>query len=181
MTLKIEWQAMDPNGDSMVYALYFRAADETEWKLVDDELTQATLPLGVGGIADGRYRFKVVASDAPGNPQGEALTAEAISDEVVIDNTPPRFESLTVKVEGDRARLRAELADDWSLIASVKVDYDNGDAHPLAPTDGVADGRTEAFEGRSEALGGGEHVATVVATDARGNSTVKKLVFTVDK
>jgi len=60
-------------------------------------------------------------------PARRGLDAEKISDEVVIDNTPPRFEQPAIKTGGDRARMTFGVSDELSLIAEVKVDIDNGD------------------------------------------------------
>jgi hypothetical protein len=181
MSIKVTWQAVDPNGDELTYAVYFKAEDETTWKLIDDDLTQAQLPVDVGGVADGRYRFKVVADDKRSNPPGKGLTTEKISEVVTIDNTPPEIVSLTATVHGKRALVRARLADALSILASANVDIDNGDSLPMAANDGIVDQRQEDFEWETGDLKPGEHVVTVVATDRAGNSSVKKLVFTVDK
>jgi hypothetical protein len=51
----------------------------------------------------------------------------------------------------------------------------------MAASDGIVDQRQEDFEWETGELKPGEHVVTVVATDRAGNSSVKKLIFTVDK
>jgi hypothetical protein len=180
MIVKVQWQAADPNGDPLRYALYFRGESEEDWKLIEDELTQNQLPIDVGGVADGRYRFRVVADDALGNPPGGDLSAEKVSDAVLIDNTPPRIEKLKAAVNGDRAVISLEGSDDLSILSALVVDIDNGDTLPVLPVDGLIDQRNERFEWQTARLKPGEHVATVVLTDRRGNSSVKKVLFTVD-
>ena len=69
--------------------------------------------------------------------------------------------------------------DDLSLISSVKMDIDNGDAMPVFPTDGLLDERREQFQVRTQELAAGEHVATIVATDRVGNTNVTKVLFTI--
>ena len=95
--------------------------------------------------------------------------------------TSSKHTLLSVKTRTRRATIELELEDDLSLIASLKVDIDNGDIHPLSPIDGLIDQRRERFEWQTPILDPGEHVATFVATDRQGNSTVNKAVFTVDK
>jgi len=177
MTLNISWRASDPNNDQLRYALTYRGRDEKEWKPIEDKLTANSMPLSVAGVADGRYRFRIVASDELSNPPGEGLSAEKISDEVVIDNTPPRFERPVVKTEGARARITFGVSDELSLIAEVKVDIDNGDSYPLLPTDGIVDQQREAFDWLTPPLKAGEHVATFSATDSRGNTAIQKILF----
>lgn len=181
MNVAIAWQVFDPNQDALQFALYFKAEDETTWKLIDDELRVANLPLNVSGVADGRYRFKVVASDALANMPGEGLTGQQISAEVIVDNTPPQVASKAARVKGRDVTLKLELTDALSSLSAVKMDLDNGDTVPLLPIDGMLDELFEQVEWTLKGLAPGEHVATISVTDRRGNTTVEKMVFMVDK
>lgn len=181
MSFSISWRVLDSNGDALRYAVYFKAADEKEWKEVDKDLTSTQLPLSVAGLADGRYRFRVVASDELANPPGEGLKGEAISNEILVDNTPPVVENKTFKVEGKQALITFDAADNISLLSSVRVDVDNGFDTPVLPVDGVTDQSRESYSWRTKMLKPGEHVATIAVTDARGNTTVEKVVFTIPK
>ncbi len=87
--LQISWQADDPDGDRLVYSLYFRGEDEREWKLLRANMSENTYLLDADVFADGRYYFKIIASDRPSNPANLARDAELISAPVLIDNTPP--------------------------------------------------------------------------------------------
>ena len=179
MLFTIVWKAVDPNNDTLRFALYYKARDEKEWKLIDDKLVTPQLPLSVSGVADGHYRFKVVASDELGNPPGQGLYGELVSDEVVVDNTPPRFEHKSVDVIGRKARIRLEVADNLSILSSLRVDIDNGDTYPVLPQDGIQDQRRETFDWMTPELKPGEHLATFNATDQRGNTSVEKILFTI--
>ena len=86
---QVSWQADDPDGDKLVYSLYFRAEDETNWHLIRSRMFENSLLLDPDVFADGRYYFKVVASDAPSNAVQYAQEAEITSSPVLIDNTPP--------------------------------------------------------------------------------------------
>ncbi len=180
-SLNVSWLAEDPNGDSLIFSVYYKAADETEWKLIEEKLKTNRLPLGINGVGDGRYRFKVVAGDASDNPAGMGLEAELISDEVVIDNTPPRIEDLKVKSSGDKARVTMKVVDDLSLISSITADLDGGDPNPIFPVDGLYDEREEQVDWTTQPLKNGEHVLTIIATDRKGNSSVRKAVFKTSK
>ena len=179
MSLNITWRAVDPNDDALRYTLTFKADDETAWKLVDKNLTVTQMSLGSGGMADGRYRFRIVASDELANMPGEGLKDEDVSNEVVVDNTPPVIDNKAVAVEGNQAVITLEASDKLSLLASVKVDLDNRDEYPLLPVDGVMDQQSERFRWQTKPLRPGEHVATISITDARGNTVVDKLVFAI--
>ena len=51
---------------------------------------------------DGGYTIRVVASDSPSRAAEDTLTGDAISPRFEVDNTPPRIEALSAKVEGAR-------------------------------------------------------------------------------
>ncbi len=70
--LQISWQADDPDGDKLSYSLYFRGEDEREWKLLRADISENTYLLDGDVLADGRYFFRVVASDRPSNAAEQA-------------------------------------------------------------------------------------------------------------
>lgn len=179
--ITVSWSASDPNNDDLIYALYFKANDETEWKLIDDEIRTTRMPLGVSGVGDGRYRFRGVASDKLQNPPGEGLETELISDEIVIDNTPPVIDDLRVRVDDNKARVTAKVRDNLSLLSSIVVDIDGGDGFPIYSADGLYDERAEEVDWMTLSLEPGEHVLTIAVTDRRGNTVVQKQVFRVGR
>src|SRR6266853_1543043 len=74
--IQVAWQADDPEGDKLSYSLYFRGEDEREWKLLRADISENTYLLDNDVLADGRYFFRVVASDRPSNPTDQAKQAE---------------------------------------------------------------------------------------------------------
>ncbi len=77
--MQIYWQAEDSDGDKLLYSLYFRGDDEKEWKLIKDNLTDSTYMLDGDVLADGRYLFRVVASDRLANAPSTAREASLTS------------------------------------------------------------------------------------------------------
>ena len=177
--INVTWSARDPNGDTLVYALYFKAGDETEWKLIDDELRTSRLSIGLKGVGDGKYRFRIVASDEFSNPPGMGLKSEFISDEVIIDNTPPQVENLRVRTSNENARVTFQAVDELSFISSIEIDFDGEDAYPIFPRDGLLDQREEQIDWTTPALEPGEHTLTLQVTDREGNTSVARRVFTI--
>lgn len=177
--IQVNWNAVDPNQDDLEFELFFMGDDETTWKLIQDELRQSNVPLQIRGVADGRYRFRVTASDKLSNPPGTELTDEIISDEFIVDNSPPRLEALRVTPEGRKARLEVRVIDEVSFVSSVEIDIDNEDAYPLFSEDGLFDEQEESIDWLSMELDPGEHVLTVAATDRQGNTEVRKVVFEI--
>src|SRR5579884_587408 len=66
--IQVSWQADDPDGDRLSYSLWFRGEEEQVWKLVRMNMTENAFLLDGDVLADGRYFFRVVASDRPSNP-----------------------------------------------------------------------------------------------------------------
>src|SRR5205807_5493097 len=72
--LGARWMASDPNGDSLVYRIEIRGANEKEWKLLKDKVPEKYYSWDSTAFPDGEYRIRVTASDAPSNPPAEALS-----------------------------------------------------------------------------------------------------------
>jgi hypothetical protein len=102
----------------------------------------------------------VTASDGEGNP-GDALSDEAASRWFVVDNTPP---AITLERSGGRWTVTVE--DAGSAVASAEWSRDGERWRPLAPADGVLDGRRETF---GFAAAEGRHLVVVRAIDRHHN------------
>ena len=90
-----QWQAEDRNGDTLEYAIYYRPLNENTFRLLKDKLRDNFYTIDGATLADGRYVVKIVASDAPDNPLGQALSGERLSEPVDIDNTSPVLRAVT--------------------------------------------------------------------------------------
>ena len=77
--LFISWQADDPDNDRLLYSVFYRAEDERDWKLLKFDLSDNTYLHDAEVFADGRYLFRVLASDRLANPPSTAREAELIS------------------------------------------------------------------------------------------------------
>ena len=56
--------------------------------------TRSTISFDSTAFADGDYRIRITASDAPSNTPEDALTTQEESDPFTIDNTPPAISNL---------------------------------------------------------------------------------------
>ncbi len=176
--LAIAWSAADPNKDQLEYELYFKAEEEQSWKLVEDELKESKFLFSTTTIPDGYYRFKVRASDKLSNPPGTARTDEFISDVITVDNTSPEIVKLQTSYnEKEGITVSAQVNDATSILVAAHYTLDAGDPRYLLPADGIFDSREEEFSFTiTELQAPGEHIVSLLVTDAQGNSTVKKSV-----
>ena len=97
--IAVRWAAHDENDDELVYSLYYRGETESEWKLLKSNLSEKFYSFESALLPDGAYFVRVVASDAPSHTPEDALSDERHSTRFEIDNTPPKIENLTAKLE----------------------------------------------------------------------------------
>lgn len=175
--LYISWTAEDPDKDQLVYSLYYRAGDEREWKLLKDHLTDSTHVQEAETFADGRYFFRVVASDRLSNTPADAREAELVSPPVVIDQTPPTVTIAPATREGETIVLRISAEDSASPLRRVEFSLNATPWRLLSADDGITDTLRETFTLRLPNLPPGEHSVVVRALDAAGNPGLAKIVL----
>ncbi len=174
--LQITWQADDPDSDRLVYTLYFRGEDEQEWKLLKANLSENSYTIDSDSLADGRYTFRVVASDAPANPPATARTAELISSPTLIDHTPPVVTVSNPKRSGNRVEIEVDAADAVSPIRRAEYSVDAGPWVPIEPAEGILDSQREHSVVKLDGLAAGEHLVVLRAIDSANNTGLAKTV-----
>jgi hypothetical protein len=166
----LQWQGEDRNSDTLEYAVYYRSLNETTFRLLKEHLRESFYTVDGASLADGRYVFKVVASDAPDNPPGFALSGERVSEPLDIDNTPPAVRTgSTPQITGDRARITFDVEDATGRIKRADVSVDGGPWHEVFPDDGIADSQRERYSLDLAVPGAGEHTISVRAFDNSNN------------
>ena len=168
--LSLQWQGEDRNGDKLEYAVYYRALNNRDFHLLKDKLRDNFYTIDGAALADGRYVFKVVASDAPDNPLGQALTGERVSEPVDIDNMSPTVRSLGPgQVTGDRVRVRFAVEDATGVVRRADMSLNGGEWRAVFPEDGIADSGRETYTFEVSLTSAGEHVISLRAADNSGN------------
>jgi hypothetical protein len=144
----LRWAAADPNGDDLLYDLFFQPVAENgkdgegEWLRVADDLKDDYHSFDALALPDGVYRFRLVASDEPANDPADALEAERVSDPVVVDHTPP----VLVKVDKEKdGALRVTVRDAASPLRDAVFSVNADEWKPVRTADGLLDGRTETL------------------------------------
>jgi len=174
--LKLRWKVENPDGDDLIYRLYFRDPGESVWRsmagVVGDPLTKPEYDWNTEGIPDGLYIVHVVASDERAQPSDRALAASFDSLPLLVDNRRPVVRDLTAHYP----TLQGRAQDDASPITQIEVAVDGGDWLPVGPADGIADELTEAFTVKLPKLARGPHAVAVRATDSADNIGAADLV-----
>lgn len=168
--MAINWEAADPNNDRLLHALEYQPAGSPAWLPLADDLDANTYEWQTRLVPDGRYLIRVTASDSPDNPPDMAKAANRVSDPVVVDNTPPAFEDLEHRRDGDTLTLRGAVRDALLPIRAITATLD-GEDRPQAvlPDDLIFDSTRETFSVTLTGLSPGPHVVTLRAADTRGN------------
>ncbi|MBI1955203.1 MAG: fibronectin type III domain-containing protein [Acidobacteria bacterium] len=175
--MNIRWTANDPDADDLQYTLYFRGEGESEWKLLAEELQQPFFQLTPDVLPDGKYRVRVVASDAGANPAAAAKSAEKISAPFVLDSTPPQVEMLEATRKGASAIARFRAKDNADVLTRAEYVVDAGSPVALLSDDGLLDSPEETFVISLDSLDGREHLLTLRVYDSAGNVGMGKAVW----
>jgi hypothetical protein len=166
----LQWQAEDRNSDTLEYAVYYRSLNETTFRLLKEHQRETFYTVDGASLADGRYIFRVVASDALDNPPGYALSGERISEPVDIDNTPPVVRQVgNAQITGESARAIFDVDDATGRIKRADVSVDGGAWHEVFPDDGIADSPHERYSLNLALAGSGEHTISLRAFDNSNN------------
>ncbi|HEX3559563.1 MAG TPA: hypothetical protein VHU19_10170 [Pyrinomonadaceae bacterium] len=169
--VSLQWQAEDRNGDQLEYSVYYRPAGESTFHLLKEKLHENFFSIDGATLGDGRYVFKVVASDAPDNSLGQALTGERLSEPVDVDSTPPVVRSAgepQVTADG-HVRVRFTVEDASGMVRRADVSVDSGEWRAVFPEDGIADSPRESYALDLVVAGAGEHTISLRAFDGSGN------------
>ena len=143
--ITLTWEAEDPDGDRLVYNVYFRGEDETQWKLLRSNTHDNSITFDADVLADGKYFFRVIASDREANPPASAREATLVSAPVMIDNTPPVVTLGEVRRNGATAHVEWEATDSASALRRCEYSLDANSWVPMESVDGVIDSQREKF------------------------------------
>jgi outer membrane protein assembly factor BamB len=163
----LTWKGTDPNGDTLRYDVDAHR-EGGPWFPVRKDVEESFLSFDTTALADGRYRFRVTASDRLSQPEGEALTAVEESVLAVVDNTPPVVKVEAAKAEGDALVLRVLATDALSPVVRAEGSVNADRWRILSADDGAADSPVERFVFRVPKPAG-PSVLAVRVLDASGN------------
>jgi hypothetical protein len=174
------WKGEDDNDDKLVYDVVYRRESDTTWKTLRRGLADQLFVWDTTSVPNGTYVLRILASDAPSNPPGSALSGEADSTAFDVDNTPPTVRVTAIRREGTRTIVSFDVTDDDSAVQRLDYSLDATRWRPVYPKDGICDSRSEQFELTLE----GDATGVVLrASDAMGNVATARadVVLKVEK
>lgn len=172
--VKVTWKVDNPDSDPLRYRIAFKREGQTQWRdalKADDVHTKTELDWDTAALPEGKYRVRVEASDESANPPDQVQKHALESEPVLVDNTPPRIDTL----ELTGRRLRAHIVDGTSPIARVELSVDGKlDWRPLGAADGIFDTPDERVDSDvSIVVPPGSHIVVVRAFDVAGNAVTR--------
>jgi sugar lactone lactonase YvrE len=136
----IAWDASDPNGDTLQFRILVRRPGDPSFRELKKEQEERVYSLDTAGWPEGRYYFRVEATDAPSNATPLSHALESVG--VLVDNTAPEIGA--IQVAGGIAEF--DVTDTASPVVSVEVSRDGIEFAPVLPVDGVLDSKVERFQ-----------------------------------
>jgi hypothetical protein len=144
--LTFVWRAEDDNRDELSFDVSYRREGETAWKLLKRGVTDPILVWDTTSVPNGSYILRIVASDAPANSPGTALTGAMESTSFDIDNAPPEIIITALRRDGNRLTITFDVRDEHSSVQKTDYSLDGDRWQTIYPRDGIADSRMEQFE-----------------------------------
>ncbi len=174
-TRDIRWDAKDPDGDELVYTVFFSHDDGQSWLQLTHNAPPPPAPVPAKGKkeakpapapvapakTDNEIHDKSIPWDTHSVPDGEyrikvvasdkyakpmdPKVAEAISGRFTVDNTPPTI-SVTDRVYGWVRLAELDVMDNLTPIIGGRFRIDDGPWIALTPASGIFKGRHEAVK-----------------------------------
>ncbi|MEO0097788.1 MAG: hypothetical protein ABIK78_06815 [candidate division WOR-3 bacterium] len=141
----IKYEVFDPNNDSLIHNLYYQIANDKNWFLLTKDIKENEYKFDSKILPDGYYKIKLITSDEITQIKSEALKDSIISNEFLIDNTPPKLISFNKKKKGDKYQFEIKIIDSLSIVKGFYYSLDNEKEEKILPLDGIFDDKEEEF------------------------------------
>jgi hypothetical protein len=169
--ISLQWQAEDKNGDLIEYSVYYRdaASASGDFYPLKAGLRDNYYTVDPNALPDGRYIFKIIASDEASNPAAQSLKDEQETEPIELDNTPPAVTADTPRANGPNVEVVFRATDATSIIRRAEYQIDGGSWKTVFPVDGIADSKREEFRVALVLSDKKPHVIALRAFDANAN------------
>ena len=173
----VVWDAVDENGDMLVYSIAIRNENESQWRYLKQDWEEKVFAFDTLSFPDGIYFIRIEAQDKPSNPLGIELQAEKISRPLLIDNSLPVIRNFQVARDRNTIKVSFTASDSFSHIKEVKFLVRPNSWRIVFPTDGICDSRQEGFSFSITLPRDFDDMITVKVEDAKGNIGVHRATF----
>lgn len=174
--MTVAWHAADTNGDALRYSVAMERLDDGSVTRLGEQLEHPFHSFDSRAFPDGRYVFRVTASDRPSNRPEASLEGRADSQPILIDNGAPELSDLNVSMQGERLIVTARAQDAQSPLAAAEVAVDGGAFVLMPAVDGLVDSRSERLRVELPRPTRTAVIAVRVTDDA-GNRTTRSTTY----
>ena len=116
----------------MTYDLDVRKEGWPDWVAVSRDHSGSDFRWDPGSMPSGTYRFRVIASDAPSNRQGDKLSVSRfVSDPFTLDRDPPAVTIAAAKQVGKRIEVNTSAKDGQTRLTAAAYSLNGLDWWPL--------------------------------------------------
>jgi sugar lactone lactonase YvrE len=165
----LQWTAEDRNGDTLSYKIFYRTETDSDWHLLVNDQRNNYYTLDADSLPDGKYLFRILATDLPSNPDERAQQGELVSDMIEIDNTPPQVTAALPKVANKKVEVTFTANDNLSPLRRAEYSVDGSPWQTVFPADGISDSRSESYGVKVELPSDGEHTIAFRCYDDNAN------------
>lgn len=141
----IKYEVSDSNNDSLIHTLYYQTKENKNWFLLTKDIKENEYKLDGRILPDGYYKIKLITSDELTQVKEEALKDSIISNEFLIDNTPPQLVSFNKDKKKKGYQIKIKIVDSLSIIKGFYYSIDNEKEEKILPIDGIFDDKEEEF------------------------------------
>jgi hypothetical protein len=171
----VRWLANDDNGDSLLFKVEIRGANESAWKLLRDKIREHFYSWDSTSFPDGKYFVRISATDAPSNPPDQALMASEVSEPFLIDNAPPEITGLSATPAGGKIDVQFHAKDGLSTLAKAEYSINGSEWMVVEPTTRLTDSMEHDYHVQPDRAPG-ENTVAVRVSDENDNQSVAKIV-----
>ncbi len=175
-TVTLQCKGTDPDDDPLVYSLFYRSVDETDWESAIHQQSKPALKWKVDSLAEGQYFVKILVSDVRTRAE-QALSAEKIIGPVLVDTTRPELKLKSHSPEVTKSGVvvfEGFARDEGSGVNALQYSVDGGSRYAISSSEGAYSKALRLFKFEIKGLEKGKHVIKLFALDDAGNETAVK-------
>lgn len=143
----VYWAASDPDGDTLAYTFSIKPLAGGAWIDLAVDIPENYVQFDTSHMPDGIYVSRLIVKEEAPRPEAERLQTEFVTDDFVIDHTPPKILDAAVRRDGAVVVVTVHGRDALSLLDGGEFIFNNGYRASVGhPVDGIDDGREETYE-----------------------------------
>lgn len=177
----VKYNAVDENEDKLTYKIELKKVGRENWIEIEKDFDKNEYQWDSRTVEDGRYEFRITASDTKSNDEATKLAGTRISDVFVVDNTAAEIDIKSVERTQSGLVINMAVSDGLSMIGSIEYTVNSSKDYKSAlPVDSVYDTTEEQFRIAIEDIEPGVYLISFKVSDDIGNTRYKSVEVIAD-